>query len=249
MDKKKSTSNNLYLWVSPPNTPIPLVKSPIRFAVGTPEGISSNSWRAWVQGMDIYVSCRDNFRQFKVSLHASGMWRVAFTEQAIKSSPNLRTADGDRVIHRRKVDLKDKTKAVTGFQVVILNSGLYLSPAQRKKWPNSVVFTEPPLNNKEMTVLSVVVAPTNGNLVIPNEVRGSVIGKLPLGTDQTVQLVVTHESDATMKLLIRESYKMTLSDQPADLPEEAVFLVHGNKSDDTPWFSAIRVLDIKNINE
>jgi hypothetical protein len=249
MNEKELTRNALHIWVSPPNTSVPLIKSPLRFAVGTPEGASSNSWRAWVQGMDIYVSCRDNFREFKVSLHASGVWRVAFTETAVESKPTLQTPNGDRVIHRQKPDLTDKSKAIIGFQIVILNSGLYLSPTQRHKWPKSVVFAEPPLSDNEMTVVSAVVVPSSENLVFPDEIHGAVIGRLPLGSEKTMQLVVTHESNETMKQLLSEAYKNSLSSHPENLPEGAVFLVHGNRSGDIPWVSALRIVDIDGIEK
>ncbi len=201
-----------------------------------------------MQGADTYVSCRDNFREFKVSLHASGIWRVAFTEEAIKRNPSLKTQDGDRVLHRQKPDLTDNTKAIIGFQIVILNTGLYLQPDHRKKWPQNVIFLEPPLNDCEMTVVSVVVVPVNSNLVFPDGVRGAVIGKLTLSNDRTVQLVVTHETNETMMPLIAKAYQESLSLQPIDLlPKEAVFLAHGNRPEGTPWITALRVLDAQNI--
>lgn len=199
--------------------------------------------------MDTYVSCRDNFREFKVSLHASGVWRVAFTEEAVKNHPQLQKLAGDRVLHRRKPDLTDKAKAVIGFQIAILNSGLYLSPGQRKKWPKSVVFAEPPLSRGDMTVISIVVVPGCTNLVFPEGIRGAVIGKLPLGRDQTVQLVVTHETDTNLKPLIDEAYKKGLRNPPDDLRQDAVLLVYGNRSEGIPWISALRVSDAKCIGK
>lgn len=246
-DMNGSTGEPLHLWVSPLNTPIPLTKQPIRIAVGTPDGVSGNSWRIWVQGMDTYVSCRDNFREFKVSLHASGIWRVAFTEQALKFRPDLFKPDSDRVISRRAQDLNDITKAVIGFQIVVLGKGLYLQPPQRTKWPKSIAFIEPPTTEMKMTVLSVVVVPTTQNLVMPAGVRGSIIGKLPLGGDRTVQLVATHETDKTIRPLIREASKKSLSMHPPNLPEGSVFLAWGKCPTGIPWVSALRVTDIKSI--
>ncbi len=245
---RESSGEQLYVWVSPPNTPIPLTKQPIRIAVGTPKGASSNSWRIWVKGTDIYVSCRDNFKEFKVSLHASGIWRVAFTEQAIKSRPDLfNKSNGDRVINRRTPDLTDSTKAVIGFQIVVLERGLYLQSSQRTKWPKSVTFVEPPTKDKEYTVLSIVVAPTTEALTMPVGVRGSVIGKLPLDANRTVQLVATYENDKNMMPLIKDAYEKSSNIRPANLPEGAVFFVWGNRSNDTPWVSAIRNKEIDSI--
>ena len=253
MDNTSTTDTNgspaepFHIWVSPANTPIPLTREPIRIAVGTPEGVSGNSWRISVQGMDTYVSCRDNFKEFKVSLHASGIWRVAITEQAIKARPELFDPSSDRVISRRTPDLTDTTKAVIGFQIVVLGKGLYLQPSQRTKWPKSTAFIEPPVTENEMTILSVVVVPTTQNLVMPKDVRGSVIGKLPLGTDRTVQLVVTHETDETIKPILREAYEKSLHMHPPNLPEGAVFLGWGTRPSGIPWVSALRVADIESI--
>jgi len=51
----------------------------IRFALGEASGLSSLSWRVWVSGADAYISCRDNYRVLKVSLHRSGRWRIGLT--------------------------------------------------------------------------------------------------------------------------------------------------------------------------
>ena len=40
---------------------LPLKKSPVRFAVGDPNGVTSNSWRIWTSKHgDVYIACRDN---------------------------------------------------------------------------------------------------------------------------------------------------------------------------------------------
>jgi len=40
----------------------------VRVAVISENGMSSNSWRIWIDGSDVYIRCRDNFIQFKASL-------------------------------------------------------------------------------------------------------------------------------------------------------------------------------------
>lgn len=245
MTKKDPKNDLLHVWVSPPSTTIPITKSPIRFAVGTPDGISSNSWRVWVRGEDIYVSCRDNFKELKISLHASGVWRVAFTEQAFSSNPDLFSVNGDRVLQRYNPDLTERNRAVIGFQIVILNTGLYLNKEHRKKWPNSIVFIEPPLSDKDMSVLSIVVVTSTEYITVPENVRGVVIGKLNLGHDKTVQLVVTHESDEIMKPQICEAFERSLPIQSSNITESTIFTVHGSRGDGIPWISALRVSDLK----
>ena len=64
---------------------LPINDTPARFAIGPPDGLTSNSWRIWsTKHGDVYISCRDNFTEAKVSLHTSGRWRMGFTSQAIE---------------------------------------------------------------------------------------------------------------------------------------------------------------------
>ena len=89
--KKKKDSEALQLPLV-----LPLRQNPIRFAVGYPDGLTSNSWRFWTEKSGIYIACRDNFRAAKVSLHTSGRWRMGFNEEAKKKYPSLIPADRNR---------------------------------------------------------------------------------------------------------------------------------------------------------
>jgi hypothetical protein len=57
--------------------------SEVRFAIGRPDGITSNSWKIGTHRGSVYIECRDNFQEAKVSLHPEGGWRMAFTTEAI----------------------------------------------------------------------------------------------------------------------------------------------------------------------
>lgn len=116
------------VWTNPPGTKLPLTRSPIRFAIGTPMGPSTNSWRVWVQGRDIYVKCRDNFGEVKASLHASGNWRFGFTEEFSASIPYLLPDGQDRVWTKWRPGLEDPLQPVIGLQIVAFRGGLYLGP-------------------------------------------------------------------------------------------------------------------------
>jgi hypothetical protein len=56
-------------------------KNTIRFAVGTPDNSQSWIWRLWVQGDEVYFGAKNAFQAFKVSLHKSGIWRIAFVKE------------------------------------------------------------------------------------------------------------------------------------------------------------------------
>ena len=73
---------------SPHKPALPLRTGPVRFMVVAADGKSSNSWRFWTEGAgDAYVVCRDNFKEGKISLHASGRWRIAWDEKAVAKNP------------------------------------------------------------------------------------------------------------------------------------------------------------------
>ncbi len=69
----------------------------IRFAVGSPEDIQSWVWRMWVKGDDVYLGARDALTTFKVSLHKSNIWRIAFVKDL-----ELEDKESDRVIMKWK---------------------------------------------------------------------------------------------------------------------------------------------------
>lgn len=56
-------------------------KDVIRFAVGASENPQSWIWRLWVQGDDVYLGAKNALQVFKVSLHKSGIWRIAFVKE------------------------------------------------------------------------------------------------------------------------------------------------------------------------
>lgn len=68
----------------------------LRFAVGDPNGLSSNSWRIWVKpDGDVYIKCRDNYSELKVSLHGS-RWRVGLSEEGAAASAHVPTNQSNR---------------------------------------------------------------------------------------------------------------------------------------------------------
>jgi hypothetical protein len=73
----------------------------VRFAVGEPNGSCHGSvWRLWVNGNDVYIAARAITSAQKVSLHASGDWRVAFTNPYMSRASRLVPAGRGRIIDR-----------------------------------------------------------------------------------------------------------------------------------------------------
>jgi hypothetical protein len=104
----------------------------LRFAVGNPDGLSSNSWRVWARpDGDVYISCRDNYKELKVSLHRSGRWRVGLTDIAAGRLAD-RTVGGSN----RAWDVWDRPDPMVpgitmGFVILFFPSELSITPSLR----------------------------------------------------------------------------------------------------------------------
>jgi hypothetical protein len=59
-------------------------KHRLRFALGNGNGKYSGTWVAWGHGCNFYIGARSILGSMKISLHESGICRVALTEQRMK---------------------------------------------------------------------------------------------------------------------------------------------------------------------
>jgi hypothetical protein len=120
---------------------------PIRFAVGPPDGLTSNSWRFWTTSSgDAYLACRDNFQNMKVSLHASGRWRMAFTSEALAKNPALVPAGANRAWEVWDEPPPVLPDTVVAFRLIFPTIELAVKPEQRttKQWRNTVFIESAP---------------------------------------------------------------------------------------------------------
>jgi hypothetical protein len=148
-----------HIWQSTGKS-LPIGGRNVRFAIGTPTGRSSNSWLIETRKTgDIYIICRDNFSESKVSLHASGKWRYAFTDSIAKTRPDLVSPGSDRALHKWNPPDGWKQRPIVAFELLVPQSGLYLSSSDRTNWKKSVIFIDPHQNPQLMTVVQLVVAP------------------------------------------------------------------------------------------
>jgi hypothetical protein len=193
---------------------LPLRQSPIRFCVGYPDGLTSNSWRFWVHKNDIYIACRDSFQVAKVSLHASGRWRMGFTEAAMKNNPSLIPADRNRAWDVWDEPPPQLPQAVVAFKLVFPTSELAITPEQRtsKLWKN-VVYVDiwKQLPSDWLTVITLFV--TTGDLHPRHERDPSFwIASLDIGRGRYAQLVAHGDPEGDIHDVLRESIR-TLSAQ------------------------------------
>lgn len=74
----------------------------IRFAVGTPKGPQSAIWTVFGTGnsSDVYVACRPQAKDIKVSLHESGRWRIGRTPSYARQRASAGMGPEDRAFHK-----------------------------------------------------------------------------------------------------------------------------------------------------
>jgi hypothetical protein len=226
-----------HFWVDPPTRQLPIVGEEVRFAVGTPRGMSSNSWKLWTRGNDVYFACRDNFQEFKLSLHASGIWRLAFTKEALTKLRALRGYDENRVINRWQPDLS--AGATVAFELVLLPASLYLAPPQRERWPRDVVFAEL-MDPTRVTAIALTIANGQQPLSFTADQPGAVLGLVPIPDGRSAQLVLTGYDPGPFLAAIVPALEEIMSrmDAVSALPD-GVTALFGAREQANPWFATM----------
>jgi hypothetical protein len=188
---------------------LPVTKSEVIFAVGDPEGISSNSWRLWTSKKgDVYLACRDNFQYAKVSLHASGDWRVAFTSEAVERQPELADVKARKV--RREWSMWRRPEpqlpnTVIAFRLFFPESQLGVLPHQRqtRTWEKNRIFIEA-LPSPRFTAVTLFVTMPDA-LPLKHESEPShFLASLDMGNGERAQLIAHGEPEGCIMTLLED---------------------------------------------
>ena len=123
---------------------LPLRESPLRFGVVMGDGSTSNGWRVWVENEgDVYICCRDNMSDLKVSLHRSGQQHIAHTSQS-----GQKTGPGTRFLNQWPEPSQDGP-VLPSFKLLFPSWGVRLDEADRsktrtirRKWADNQVLIE-----------------------------------------------------------------------------------------------------------
>lgn len=213
---------------------LPIRVGPVRFAVGHPDGPTSNSWRMWATtNGDVYVACRDSFKETKVSLHASGRWRMGFTTEAVAKNRDLLVPDQNRAweVWDRPPEVLPGT--VVAFRLIFPTSELAVMPDQRtpSQWKKVIHIEAAPLG--KVTVLTLFI--TVGDVDLRHASEPSLcLASLDIGQELRAQLVAHGDPEGQLQKLIDDS--VTLARREAEsagieLPAEAFGYFFGNRDD------------------
>ncbi len=220
---------------------IPITCRPVRFAIGSREGLSSHSWRVWTTKTgDAYLKCRDSMSEMKVSLHTSGRWRLAFTREAIEQGTVMIGLNENRAW-----DIWDKPSGpvAVAYRLYFLTSELAVRPENRAsaEW-NDVIFIEPGPAGL-MTAVSLFV--TQGLIAGKHDNQPSVIlACMPLLDDTYLQLIAHGELEQTALDLVKTSVARSRSDAAAKgltIPNGAYGYFFGMNEDGSRFLIGARI--------
>lgn len=213
---------------------LPIRSGPVRFAVGPPDGLTSNAWRIWAtQHGDVYIACRDNFTEAKVSLHASGRWRMGFTNEAITKKPALLMNGQNRAWEVWDIPPASLPNTVIAFRLFFPLSELAVRPEQRKPkdWAK-VIFIEAPPKGK-LTVLSLFV--TVGDITLRHESEPSFcLASFHIGDNRYAQIIAHSDPEGFVPSLIEQSVadaRLQVEAKGIETPKDAYGYFFGRKED------------------
>jgi hypothetical protein len=225
---------------------IPIRKDAVRFAVGDPEGLTSNSWRIWASRKgDIYIACRDNFKEAKVSLHASGRWRISLTTEAISKNDSLISPEENRALEVWDKPTESLPNTVTAFRIIFPRSELAVKPENRIRevWRH-VIFVEAAPPGK-VTVMTIFVTNTNEQVSLRHESEPSFcLASLDIGDGRRVQLIAHCESEGNIQDIISKSVeraRLQCQQASTQIPKGAYGYFFGRQDDGCRFLVGARI--------
>ena len=182
---------------------LPLRESPIRFGVLRRNGLSSNAWGVWSENSgDIYVACRDNMKELKISLHQSGKQHIAFTSES-----GLEMTEGSRFWDQWwEPQFHNSSKVVPSFNLLFPSWGLSLTKEMRdanpKVWNKNQILVEA-AESPVATVVSFAVTDDDMEMRFNpiGESRSFPIGILPARAGKKLWVVAQQGPEGNMKEL------------------------------------------------
>ena len=214
---------------------LPIRTSPVRFAVLHENGLSSNSWIVQAdKSGEVYVICRDNFREVKASLHKSGQTRIAFTEESGAVMPG-----GSRVWNEWVHSPLDKSTPIIPLLEILFPDWSLNIPYSRRSsdasWSKVQCFVETG-HDCLLTLISLHLISDRTTVRHDGETNYP-IGLLPMGQGLSLLIVANRVPESNWRQVIENSIR---SIDPKEIgvsaPEEdgtLVLLLSGYYKDGT----------------
>jgi hypothetical protein len=217
--------------------PPPIRRGPVRFAIGSPDGFTSNAWRMWTSKRgDIYIACRDNFKEAKVSLHASGRWRMGLTTEAVEKNTRLLSSDENRAWEVWDKPAEVLPGLVIALHLVFPTSELAVRPDLRRlaEWKDVVFIEAAPPGTGVLTLVTLFVTRGDPDLLPSSGEPSFRLASLDIGENRRAQLVACVAPEANIPKIIADCVagaRKSAESQGIELPKEAYGYFFGRRDD------------------
>jgi len=218
-----------------------MVYSALRFAVGTPDGPRSSTWRVWV-GDDgsAFVSTRTLGGNLRVSLHASGRWRIAFADPS--TPPRIGGPAGHRAFDTFRPGPEIKPGVRHGVMVVIPWLAVGLPPGATPD-ARGIYWLPPPAEGQVTCVPVFLTAPdtvVDGAVASRTGRRGSGVA-LKYATRAARPEEVAQWTGLDAPLTASEGDETAGTAADADTADIKEGFVVGTMPDGTRWLLDLRI--------
>jgi hypothetical protein len=185
---------------------------------------------------DIYVACRDNFKEAKVSLHTSGRWRMGFTTEAVAKNNWLLSSDEDRAWEVWDKPAEALPGLIIALHLVFPTPELAVRPDLRppKKWNNVVFIEAAPPGAGMLTLVTLFVTTGDPDLRPSGGLPSFRLASLDIGQDRRAQLVAYAAPEANIPKIIADCVTGTRKKAKSlgiELPTEAYGYFFGRRDD------------------
>jgi hypothetical protein len=209
-------------------------KHEFRFAIGRPEDeLTSNSWKVWTHQQSIYIACRDNMKDAKVSLHPAPVkWRWHFNKEIVLGNPIFQ----GRTRTVTEWDEPPPTLAdgtIKAFRILFATSELAVRSDQRepKDWEN--VFRIAPGPPGKAVIVTLFINETDTEIRHQFEQSGH-IAALDIDGRRRAHVVANLEQESGILSLIESTVleaRTRAERQGANLPSTAYGFFLGREAD------------------
>lgn len=222
---------------------LPIIDKPVKFAIGPPDGLTSNTWRIWsTRKGDVYLKCRDNFTEAKVSLHSSGRWRMGFTTEAVAKYPGLLKENQNRAWEVWNKPTELIPDCIAAFQLIFAKSELAVRPEQRqtKKWKDVIFIEEPP--DDKLLVVTIFI--TKRDIDLKHESEPSFcLASFAIGDDNFVKIIIHTDKIGDFNNKIEQTVSRIIQkakQQQLQIPKNAYVYFYGNNTSGIRFISGAR---------
>ena len=180
-----------------------------------------------------------------MSLHTSGRWRIAFSDEAVRERPCLVPPTRDRAWEVWDEPSPVVSGVVAAVQLIFPTSELALRPEQRATptWKNIIFIEAARAGSGDVVAVTIFIA--SGDIAVMAGSGPSVrLALLPLPGDRSVQLVAHLEPELDIHELLEQSRRAAIAQaesRATELPPTAYAYFWGQRETGTRFLVGARV--------